>query len=198
MLFALLVLVMVSGCAHYEFDLSRPQELSRHVGDSREERFGLDPLEYRMQSAEGHLVIKVFNPTADTILLLGRLSSVVDPAGESHPLADQTVAPSSFVKLILPPLRPRLEPSGPRFGIGVGVIGFRSWPQRRYAGYRGTWVDDPAYDSHYDQPRYYSVYDANDPTYWDWEGETDIRLALVFRRGKDEFRHEFAFHRKRI
>lgn len=150
----------------------------------------LDPLEYRMQSAEGRLVIKIFNPTADTILLLGRLSTVVDGGDQSHPLVDQTIAPGSFVKLILPPLRPRLEPSGPRFGIGFGVIAYRA-PARPFR-------QAMAHHRYDDQPRYYSVYDADDPTYWDWEGESDMRLTLIFRRGNDEFKHEFAFHRKKI
>jgi len=128
-----------------------------------------------MQSSEGHLVIKVFNPTNDTILLLGRLSSVVDPGGQSHPLLDQTIAPASFVKLILPPLRPQVTPTGPSIGIGVGVVGYRDAPG--------------PYDDH---PRYFAVYDASDPLYWDWQGETDVKLTLVYRRGNDQFRRQLA------
>ena len=171
----------LTGCAHYEFDLVDPPEFARHVGDANAQRLTRDPLDYRMQSSEGHLVIKVFNPTNDTILLLGRLSSVVDPGGQSHPLLDQTIAPASFVKLILPPLRPQVTPTGPSIGIGVGVVGYRDAPG--------------PYDDH---PRYFAVYDASDPLYWDWQGETDVKLTLVYRRGNDQFTQTFTFHRTKM
>jgi hypothetical protein len=132
----------------------------------------------------------VFNPTKDTILLLGRLSSAVDPAGQSHPLAEQTIAPASYVKLILPPMRPRLEPSGPTIGIGFGAVGYRDeTPAWAGPGYRY----EPA-----NQPRYLYVEDPGSAMYWDWEGETDVRLTLVYRRGESQFRHEFTFHRRRV
>ncbi|HSV14356.1 MAG TPA: hypothetical protein VLI90_08860 [Tepidisphaeraceae bacterium] len=173
------ILLLLVGCAHYEFALVRPSDLARHIGDNAEGRFTLDPLEYRMQSVEGRLVILPFNPTSDTIQLLGHLSSVVDPGGQSHPLQDQTIAPRSFVKLILPPLRPQVAPSGPTIGIGFGVVGDRS-------------------SSRVDEPRYLDVYYANDPIYWEWEGESDVRLTLVYHRGERQFTHEFTFHRKRM
>jgi hypothetical protein len=188
----------LGGCAHYEFDLVQPTDLARHIGDNRQERFARDPLEYRMQSAEGRLVIKVFNPTGDTILLLGRLSSAVDPGGESHPLADQTIAPSSFVKLILPPMRPQVTPSGPSIGIGVGAAAYDDSMGKLYPSYRDAWMYSPDVDFRDDHPRYYSIYDGNDPIFWDWQGETEVKLTLVFRRGNDQFQHEFVFHRKKM
>jgi hypothetical protein len=169
-----------SGCAHYEFDLTRPPDFARHIGDQKQERFTRDPLEYRMQSAEGRLVIEIFNPTNDTIQLIGRQSSVVDPNNQSHPLLDQTIAPSSYAKLILPPMRPQATPTGPSIGVNISS-----------GGSQPDWNNQ-------DWPRNSTAADAGSPLYWDWEGDGDVRLTLVFRRGNDQqFQHEFTFHRKR-
>jgi hypothetical protein len=137
-----------------------------------------------MQSAEGRLVIEIFNPTSDTILLLGRQSSVVDSTGQSHPLVDQTIAPSSFAKLILPPMRPQVTPTGPSIGVGISSGGTR-----------------PDWDNN-DWPRSVDAANADSALYWDWESEGDVRLTLVFRRGNDQqqqqFQHEFTFRRERV
>jgi hypothetical protein len=134
-----------------------------------------------MQSAEGRLVIEIFNPTSDTILLLGRQSSVADPAGQSHPLADQTIAPGSFVKLILPPMRPQATPTGPSIGVGFSTGGSQAdWDNNNW-------------------PRSVDAANADSTLYWDWDDEGDARLTLVFRRGNDQqFQHEFTFHRKLV
>jgi hypothetical protein len=57
---------------------------------------------------------------------------------------------------------------------------------------------NPDVDPRDDHPRYYSIYDGNDPIFWDWQGETEVKLMLVFRRGNDQFQHEFVFHRKKM
>jgi hypothetical protein len=192
------LVALLTGCAHFEYDLVRPASLARHIGDKQAQVLHVDPLEYRMQSAEDRLVIKIYNPTDDTIQLLGRASSVVDPEGESHPLRDRTIAPGSFVKLILPPLAPEIEPVGPV--IGVGVVGPYPYPYRRRF-YRRAWGDPWGgvwYYPAYPEPAYYSVYDVNDPYYWDWDDEADVRLILVFQRGKGQFRQEFTFHRRKM
>src|ERR1700677_2679719 len=105
----LLSLVCLTGCAHYEFDLVKPPDLARHIGEDREQVFNVAPLEYHMQADEGRLVIRIFNHTSEIIFLQGGKSAVVDPEGESHPLRDLTIVPDSWVKLILPPLRPQAE-----------------------------------------------------------------------------------------
>jgi hypothetical protein len=188
-LIPLLLFASLSGCAQYEFDVVRPTELARHIDEDREQTFKVDPLEYRMQAYEGRLVVKIYNPTGETITLLGQRSSAVDPHGESHPLLDAAIAPSSWVKLILPPMRPRVESSGPNIGLGFGIIG----DSRRsfYSGY----ATDPYY---YDEPRYYDVYIPNDSRFWDWDGETDVRLLLVYQRAGAEIQHAFTFHRRKM
>jgi hypothetical protein len=47
-------------------------------------------------------------------------------------------------------------------------------------------------------PRYLTIYDDANALYWDWKGETDIRLTLVYQRGEQSFRHEFTIHRKKV
>ena len=86
-----------------------------------EEVVRIDPLEYRLRSYENRLVVNVFNPTPDPVTLAGERSYVVAPNGQSHPLRGQTIAPDTFVKMILPPMRPYYRESGPNIGFGLGV-----------------------------------------------------------------------------
>jgi hypothetical protein len=111
---------------------------------------------------------------------------VVDPGGQSHPLRDLTIAPQSFGKLILPPMRPRLERQGPSIGIGVGGV-FGSARHRRYGG--GGFYDAG--------PQYMAVVDDN-ALYWDWDGETTVSMTLVFERGGNSFTHDFAIRRRKM
>jgi len=60
---------------------------------------------------------------------------------------------------------------------------------RREYGY-----PDPVYD---DQPRYLAIYD-DDALYWDWNGETEVRLSLVYQRNEESLRHEFIIRRRKM
>lgn len=186
-------LSLLSGCAHYEFDLTDPPDLARHIGSKSDEIVRVDPLEYRLRAYENRLVMSIFNPTPDPITLMGDRSYVVDPAGQSHPLRSQTIAPNTYVRLILPPMRPGYYESGPTIGFGLGV-GFSSIRAHRY-GYRAVGYD-PFF---YDEPRYYTYYDESDNTYWTWEGQTPIRLHLAYQRAaQNAFAHDFTFHRRKM
>ena len=186
------LLVTMGGCARYEYDVIRPPEVAQHVGSNGDAVIALDPLLYRMRSVENHLVIRIQNPTADRIQLLGAQSFVVDPNGESHPLRSQTIAPNSFIKLILPPLPPQVAPAGPTIGIGIGA-GFGAAYPYSYGYY------DPFYDPLWERPRYYAVYDSEGTYYWEWTGESDVRLNLVYQRNEQKpFIHEFVFHRRKV
>jgi hypothetical protein len=141
----------------------------------------------------------------------------VDPEGQSHPLHGGPIAPHSFLKLIIPPPRPRVYESGPTYGVGVGFGVSRSYHHHpyyhswyedwyyydpfyydaRYPAYPYRYVD-PVYPGYYDEPRYFAVYDDNDARYWDWHGEGEARLNLVFLRGDKEFHHEFMFRRRKV
>jgi len=61
------------------------------------------------------------------------------------------------------------------------------------AGYHST-----LYDPFWDEPRYYTYYDANDTSYWDWKGESDARIHLAYQRAGKNLAHDFTFHRKKM
>lgn len=183
----LLALSLITGCAHYEYDIIQPPELARHVGEDRESTFALGPLLYGMQSYENHLVIRIRNPAAQPVELLGGRSYVVDPQGQSHPLDDQTIAPLSFIKLVLPPVEPEVAPAGPSIGFGLGI--------------GSAW--GPGYDLSlnaplFARPRYYAAADM-ESRFWKWEGESDVRLSLTFAyAGQGPITQQLVLHRRRM
>jgi hypothetical protein len=178
--------LLVTGCAKYEYDIVSPPDLQGHIGAKSDTTTTVDPLVYRWRTVDNRLVVRVFNPTQDPIELLGEKSTVVAPTGESHPLRGQTIAPQSHAKLILPPRRPRVYNSGPTFGVGVGMHA-----DGRDRGY-------PYYNDHLDEPRYLAVYDGDNALYWDWNGETEVRLTLVYQRNQESLRHEFVIRRRKM
>ena len=200
------LIALVGGCARYEFDVIQPADQRVHVGRKQDAVVRLDPLEYRMRAVEGRLVMHVHNPTQDTVVFLGERSTVVDTRGQSHPLRGQTIAPGSFVKLIVPPMRPRVYRSGPSFGIGVGVGVHNSHPHhyRSYSPYyrrRAMYYDYfDAYDPWLDEPVYLTVYDDADAYYWDWDGEGEARLHLLYQRGRESepFEHLIVLYRSKV
>lgn len=180
------MLLLAGGCATYEYDLVRPADLARHVGGKTDEIFTRDSLEYRLITVDSRLVLRAYNNTDQPMTLNGERSTVVDEDGQSRPLRSITIAPRSFMKLILPPLPPRIERVGPSIGIGVGgVFGDARRPYRPYG-----------YNYGYDTPRYFAIYD-NDVYYWDWNGETEVRLTLVYEQGQTTIQHEFVFARRK-
>ena len=199
---AILALFVLTGCARYEYDLVEPREFTRHVGGNVDQAFDLDPLTYRLRSLDNRLVIRVYNNTDENIELLGDKSTVVDPGGQSHPLRSQSIAPRSFVKLILPPPRPVVYDRGPTFGVGVGYGIHSSVVPAPHDGL----PDRRAFHTHHnqwnpyfrDQPQYFAVYDESDAYYWDWKGTGEARLNLVYRRGESEIRHPFVFRRVKM
>lgn len=187
---AMLILVALSeGCAHYEYDIVQPPNLAHHVGENHDVSFNRGALLYRLRSYQNHLVIQLQNETSQPIQLLGGRSFVVDPDGQSHPVDEETIAPESFIKLVLPPIAPEVTPVGPVIGIGLGVSS----------------VHGPGYDLSFEnplfvRPRYYASADVEN-RFWKWEGETDVRLSLTFgHAGSAEapFAQAFVFHRHKI
>lgn len=183
----LFAFTLLTGCARYEYAITQPPDLNRHIGTKSDQVVELDPLLYRLRTADNRLVVRIYNQGDDPVELLGEQSFVVDPQGQSRPLRGQTIAPHAFVKMIFPPMRPRVYDSGPRFGVGLGV-GISS---RRH--FRGG----PHYHGHFadPQPRYLYVYD-DDQQYWHWNGAGgEMRLTLVYRRADQQFQHAFGFKR---
>jgi hypothetical protein len=174
----LIVLVTVAlvsaGCARYEYDLVSPPQAAGHVGRKDDHAFALDPLEYKLRTVDNRLVVRVYNPTSEHVTLLGGRSVIVGPDGQSHPLMTQTIAPGgSFIKMIIPPPRPRFYGGGTTFGVGVGVGVGHAFPGPH---------DEPGWYG--DDPHYLTVYDESDTYYWDWKGEGQARLNLVYARGE--------------
>jgi len=162
------------GCANVEYDLVQPPALAQHIG-SKTVTVRREPLEYRLTSDEGHLVIQIYNRAAQPITLLGGSSTIVDPDGQSHPLSSRVMAPQSFIKLILPPVRP-IRTAQP--------LGY----SRGYFGPEYPYNDDPFWDGppYYPDPFFDTPpapeYDDQEGTYWRWE-HGDVRLVLVYLYG---------------
>jgi hypothetical protein len=180
-------LLLIGGCARYEFDLVEPADLATHIGRDKDSILKREELEYRMQAVDSRLLMYVVNSTDDAIELIGPESTAVDPAGQSHPFRSQSIAPHSFVKLILPPMRPYYR-AGPTFGLGVGIHAYRGGRYPYGAGF---------YDPFWDEPAYFAVVDETDTLFWNWEGESDARVRLTFRRGREVFHHNFLFRRRK-
>lgn len=178
------LLAACGGCTTYQFDILQPPTQNRRISTDGENRLVIDPLEYRLRAAQGRLVMLIFNPTGDTIELLGSKSSVVDPDGQSHPLRDRAIAGDSFIKEILPPYRPQWVEPQPSYGVGVsGMAGAADQP-----GY----VRPRGYGSY---PSGVDVYDDADAYFWDWDDQTEVRMTLVFSRSGKTFEQSLVFHR---
>jgi hypothetical protein len=190
-------LFLFSGCAHYEYDVVQPPELAGHVGEGSWvalRRTG--DIEYRLRSYDNFLVMLICNGGQTPVKLLGADSSAVDSRGESHPMPSATIPPGSYVKRIFPPPRPRVEPYGPSFSFGVGYVHAERVvsavatpahaPPVRHSypyPYHYPFYGHGFYDS---EPRYYTVYDANDRTYFDWPGGTSVRFTFALAREGQE------------
>ena len=173
------------GCAKYEYQLVDPPQLAQRIGQ-QERRVEREPLVYHLQTYENRLIMRVENPTAEPIELLGNQSAAVDPNGQSHPLRSQTIMPGSFIKLVLPPLQPNIHPVQPTFGIGVQVNSHLATPCDG---------EIPQTDREEWRPVYADVYSDVDPGYWEWNGEATARITLVYQRSGKNFWDGFVFHR---
>lgn len=188
------LLLFVGGCARYEYDVIEPSDLAGRVGRRASVTLPAEPVRYEARTVSDRLVLAIHNESDQPLKLLGEDSFAVDPRGESHPLPTRTIAPGSSTRLIFPPVRPTLRQSGPSLGIGlgVGVSSSRAYRRGYYGGRYG--FGDPFYD---DFPRYYRVEDDG-TVYWEWHGDgTDVRVRLVYRRGDEQFHHDFTFRRVR-
>ncbi len=186
---AALLLLSGVGCAHYQYDMVKPPDLAQRVGTKSPVTFKMEDVAYALQTSNNRLVMMVTNESDVAIKLIGGESYAVDPYGESHPLASRVIPPGAHVKLILPPPSEVMVDNGPHFGIGLGV-GVSSAHHHGGHYYGGGMYDDG--------PRYYSVYDPNDPTFWKWEGESEARLLLTFEREGKHFSDEFVFKRVKV
>ncbi len=178
----------LTGCATYEFQIVQPPNLAQHIGSKQESNLNVNDLVYHMQAVEGRLVLRIENPGNDAIELVAAKSYVVNPANQSRPLRGQSIAPKSYMKLILPPMRPvyRAQPS---IGIGFGIGAGRFHHGPFYDGYAGDF---------YDEPVYLEQVSDGETVYWDWNNESSIRLHLAFQRRDQSFENEWVIKRQKM
>ena len=182
----LLAVCLLCGCTPYEFDLVEPPDLATHIRRSNAQQvaFSRDHLDYRLRAVEGRLVMWISNPADDHVQLLGEESYVVDPDGQSHPARGQSIAPHSFIKLILPPMG-HVYGAGPAFSFGLEVT---------YNGPNAPERGDAAYGG----PQYCNQYESADAVFWTWDGESSIRMRLSFLRRDERFHDDLVFRRVKV
>jgi hypothetical protein len=174
--FSLTLWGVLPGCSPSTFELVQPPRFAQQIGSDHDTTFQISPLTYRLRAVEDHLVIRIYNTSDDPITFLGAESYVVDPQGQSHALPNQTIAPQSFIKLILPPLPPDQTPAGPSISLGVSSSG----------------IGIDAGQSALERPA--APHAAVDK--WTWPGEGLVRLSFRFRHGSDPpFTHSFSLRR---
>lgn len=181
---------LFSGCARYQYTLVEP-------GGHRQAIAGAGavvaqtPLEYQWAGRDSRLALRIMNPSADPVRLVGEKSYVVDPTGATHPLPGGTIAPKGHVGLTLPPA-PLLYRSSPRFSFGLGFgSGFGPWHGGPYHSL-GWGYDYPFF---YEPTDFYAV---NPPNYWEWN-TGEVRMRLVYEgKNTNSFEHNFTLDRQRV
>ncbi len=169
--------MLLVGCTSYNYTVTDSTHPSQRVNKDTQTTLKIDPLIYGMLVKENRLVLTVKNTLSDPVELLGTKSTVVDQKGQSHPLRSQTIAPNAFIKLILPPLRPRFE-TAPSGGFMFGMQARRdssALPDTAAS------VPDPI-TTHSAEPIYLDYFSDTDPYYWDFDGEGEIRLLLTYQK----------------
>lgn len=164
----------LAGCARYDFEVLKPELLATRVTQTAS-RLQTSNMVYFMQAYENRLVMQIHNKEQAPVELVGERSFVVDPHGVSHPLRSITIAPDSYAKLILPPLRPRFEHHGFSFGVGTQVRATEPTGANE-AGTKAGAADSAGH------PIYLDVYEDTDAYYWDWDGTGPIRVRLTYRK----------------
>lgn len=168
--------MLLVGCTNYNYIVTDSTHLSQRISKDTETTLKIDPVIYGMVVKENRLVLIIKNTLTDPIELLGAKSTVVDQKGQSHPLRSQTIAPNAFVKLILPPLRPRFETT-PSSSLMFGVQARRdSSALPDTASLPASITSRPA------EPVYLDYFSDTDPYYWDFDGEGEIRLLITYQK----------------
>lgn len=178
------IAVLASGCRTYNYRIVEPANLAGTITD-KTLNVVYDPLEYRFERWHDRLGMTIENTTGDRVTLRGNASYVVDPKGESHPLRGRTIAPHSYIRMLLPPV-PAVYPAtsyydwwGPGFYSGFG------YPYSPYWGFPDDFYYGPV-------TRYYEVITPYD---WRWKSGP-ARVNLSYGRGGTTFEHKFVFVRE--
>jgi len=175
------VAVLLCGCGTYQYRILQPQGVAQPVTE-KPVQVSYAPLEYHFAKQHDRLAMQIANPTDDTITLVAERSSVVDPAGESHPLRGRIINPRSFVRMLLPPMS--LSIPYPDYYWGWGPY---------WGPYNPYWGPGPYYGWYGPPPvSYYEIY-----TLYDWKWKTgSARLRLTYERKGSTFEHNFEIVRE--
>lgn len=166
------------GCVSYQYRLVEPKGVTQPISEQAA-IVSYAPLEYHLSKYHDRLLMEITNPTDEQITLRGERSSVVDPAGESHPLRGQVLAPRSFGRLLLPP-----QP------LTVAYPDYWGWgpywgPYSPYWGPYYGWYGPPPMS----YAEFRTAYD------WTWKKGL-IRLRLTYDRKGTTFEHYFEIARE--
>lgn len=178
----LMLIVGLAGCARYQYTLIEPLPAGQIVPTTQPLTVATAPLEYRFGQTDDRLSVRISNPTEGPVYLLGSRSYVVDTLGQSHPIYSQTIAPHSYINLLIPPERPT-------YFVSPYYAGGYAYPYYAWEWDYGFMPPPP--------PTYVEVADLN-PYYWEWNGPGQFRLLLVYRRGLNIFENRFAFVRRKL
>jgi hypothetical protein len=175
--------ILCCGCASFQFEIKEPPVPQPLVTADHETDLAIDPLQYRLITDSGHLVMFIDNPAAQPIDLLGEKCAIVDPDGDTHPLQNDTIQAGSSIKEIFPPLADQSES-----------------PSSNWLTNPSSTNVGPTDASGYIRPQGYSNQPAdagpNQAAYhWSWNGESDVQVTLAYSQNGKEFEHHFLFHR---
>jgi hypothetical protein len=173
------VAVLLCGCATTQYHVIQPQGVAQPIMD-QPILVSYAPLEYHLAKQHDRLAMQINNPTDETITLVGERSSVVDPAGESHPLRGRLINPRSFVRMLLPP--ETMSIPYPDYYWGWGSY---------YGPYYPYW--GPYYGGYGPPP--VSYYQVRTPYDWQWK-TGPIRLHMTYDRKGTAFEHDFEIVRE--
>jgi hypothetical protein len=170
----LVLALLATGCAPTTFEL-KPQgaDTSIPVGTKTAAEFAAPPLQYRLLSDSGHLVLWIDNHTESDVYMFGAKSTVTDSDGNIHALRYHNIEPHSSLKLIFPPM----------------------------SGQNPDETDQPPPylpppNSAYDNPGFLSIPNTGagppPPNNWRWDDNSEIHLDLQFQQGDRKFEQQFA------
>lgn len=183
---ASLLLVLLCGCANYEYVLVQPAQFARSITEERT-RITYPPMEYEFAEEDDHLLMAVINPGQEPVRIVQSKSFLVSPDGESHPLPASLIAPRSYKAMLLPP-EPQTYRASPSFSIGFGVGHFFGGP------HFGTGFG--YHDYFYGGPHYFRQVNAAE--HWPWE-VGPVRMRLSFEQGNtNAFEHDFVLERRKV
>lgn len=180
--------MLLTGCAHYEYDLIQPADHRLHAGTKNSATTTIEPLRYELITVESNLVMMIHNPTETPITLTPDKSYIVDADGRSRNVRGITIAPGGYAKFIFPPPKPYVrDDSGVHFGFGTNIEtagGFHHGGAGSGVGYETG------------GPR--TVQGLDDNYYWDWDGETVVTFHFVFSDESKTFTHDLTLQRVKM